>query len=1288
MASLSKRDIEMIFRAETDAAQRPVNELSSDVKKLRVSLEDLVKTSDKTDKSLEELARTTRDLEKAQEELGNARTLLTQLNSQAAALERAEAAAEKAGKKYNDLKAQVDGAEAPTKRLTNSLAAAERAFNANNAKLEQAKKEYAEVKGSIESIIGPVDNLQDAFRTVAVAQRDITQGLAAAKGSVAAFKTEIAGAAVEAERMAQVDAFRKMASDSVAAISAADRIKTATEGTIAPAQRLADAIQSIVNPAAAAANTIEGMDARLTAVLARMDGKKIGVAEWGHLNNELQAVQATLGQVAAEIDKFTAQQSRVDDAAKAYDLQAAKVKALGAAEIQASSGVEEMTADLAREEAALVKLGSQLDQETAKLNQFSASLKKVGVDSNNIPGAINRIEASAQRAAPAIQKVSNVLTPGGKKGFLGLDPFQLQNLSFQVNDVFTGLASGQKPLQILAQQGGQIVQIFPGILSSLARMLPLLAPLAIGFAVLAGSIGEANDQLTLLRQANATIAGLADNNGYSPEKFKQIAESFREIGVSAEDALKATQEFVKEGLNPDAVDDYVIAAKNLADVTGGTVVDAAKELTKAFTGNADSVLDLDDKYHFLTDTQRDALAVSKDTKDEYNQVNKAFTALYTKMQEAARAQRGPMTDSINTVRAAWRGLLQTFADTGILTWLSDKISSFITGLSYTINLAKRLGAVFSSASSKVNSLERGLLGPAALLFHLDFSGLGNAFGQAESDTLNQMAASQKALKQPQQNQIADAGLGSSQRQKLKEKKDEKDRKKAAADAKKAAREAEAEAKRRAREAAALAKQQANEVDQLQSGLSRATVDAMKGQQAGLEQQLDLAKQAVDEQFKALEDRLQEFGDKFGKGAKINGMSQEEFAAQLNRQKQQIVLNRQLAVYEGNINDLLKARDEQLKSIKEQQDAGLLSAQEALDKTKEVTSEMGPQIDAAIVSARKFIAALTPSAETKALLEKFDRIQAQSSGPEATQTVLRKQAQSGLTEEEQKVNDIFSKRAALIDAANKLYDIGAINFTDKEARIKAAYDSTSESLTTQIAKIKEYLEANKDLFPPEVFEKAMADLQAYNAELKYTNTLTQAVKQSAEQAISGGIVTMFDTLAQGIANVITGAGSLKDLFSDLGMAAINFAATFAKAIADAIIQIYALRIAKSLIGGFHGGGTVGDLGGGVMNLSRGISPFSLASVPRYHNGTQGAGLKSNEMLAVLEKGEKVQTEEQQHMEAQRLKAARSGKGDRGLRQVLAVGDSEIAAAMSGAAGEDVFLTFVQRNKATLKQMLGK
>jgi hypothetical protein len=1291
MAALSKRDIEMIFRAETDAAQRPVNELSSDVRKLRQTLEDLAKSSNKTDKSLDELASTTRELEKAQNELSNARTLLTQLNAQAQAVERAEAAVEKAAKKYQDLKTQVDGAEAPTKRLTNSLAAAERGLNANNARLDEAKKNYTEVKTSIEGIIGPVNNVQDAFRTVAVAQREITQGLAAAKGSVTAFKTEIADTKLEAERLAQVDAFRRLAADSVAADTAAERVKAGLDNGATSAQRLADAIRGLVNPAQAAATTIDGMDERLEAVLKKMAGGKISVSEWGHLNNELQAVQAGLIGVSAEIDRFTTQQARVDDASRAYDVQAQKVRELAATQVNASTNVEALTADLQREEAALAGLGGALDRETAKLREFGAALGRVGVDSNALPAAIQRIEATATRAAPAIQRVSNVITPGGKKGFLGLDPYQLQNLSYQVNDVFTGLASGQPVFQIFAQQSGQIAQIFPGLISGFVRFLPVIGPIAIALTVLAGAAKQANDELQTLRTANTVIASLGETNGYDAAKFADIARQFREIGVSAEEATASARIFVTEGLNPAAVDDYIIAARNLATVQGIDVKDATEELTKAFTAGADEVIKLDDKYHFLTDTQRENLIASKDTAREYDAVNDAFSALYTKMQEGANAARGPMTDATNTLRGAWRQLLSTFADTGIITSVTNYLADAVLGFSHLINVARRSVALFRGAGDAYTRFGGGFTGMIAAAGQIGNNigngAVGDMMEQARQDTFRQMRQARLPTTQQQQNPGADAGAGSRGRQREREDDAEERRKQGARDARRAAREAEAERKRREREAAALERQYANESDQLTSQLSRATAQAMRGTSAPLEQQLELARQAVDEQFKALEDRLAEFREKFG-DRPINGVSQADYAAALAAQKAQLVNIRQLGVYESNVNDLLRSRDERLRDIREQQDAGLISAQEALTRTQEVTSTMGPQIDAAIESARRFIATLTPSAETQALLDKFSRIQSQSSGPQANQTTVRNQAQAGLAQEEQKVNDIFERRAALVEAANRLYDLGVINFTEKENRIRAAYETTNQAITDQIAVMREYLIANQSLFPPEIFERAMANLEAYNAQLAYTNTMTTAIKQSAEQAFTQGFMTMFDTLAQGIANVLTGAGSLKDLFSDLGRAALQFAAQFMQAIAQAIMQIYALRIAKSLIGGFHGGGVVGDYGAGQMKLSRniGVPDLNLSAVPRYHNGTQGAGLKPNEMLAVLEKGERVQTEEQQRSDARRLQAAREGNQGGGLRQVLAFGDEEVAAAMQGQAGERTTITHLRRNVPLIKQLL--
>lgn len=1367
MAALNKRDIEMIFRAETDAAQRPVKELSSDVKKLRTTLDDLTKASNKTDKSLDDLATTARELEKVQSELANSRTLLTQLNSQAAALDRAQESADKATKRYSDLKAEIDATDKPTKRLSNSMDAAERRMNAANQRLEEQRGIYKEVKASIESIIGPVENVQDAFRQVAVTQREVTQGLNTAKAAAVSFREEIKAANDEAakaqgteafkqtarsagvpesqiaaiaeetnrtellakakqelaaqdrllraqaetrslqfleaiekeragvaalaaaeERLGQVDAFRKVAADALATSSSADRISASLNAGTTSAQRLQEAVLGIVNPAQASSTTLAGMEERLDAVIAKMSGGKITAGEWNHLNNELQAVQASLIAAAAEVDKFAAQQARVDSAAGAYDVQAQKVRELAAAEVTAETDVKALTAALAREEAQLQSLGAALDRETAKLGEMGGALKKVGVDSTQIPQAIQRIEATATKAAPAIKKVSETLLPGGKKGFLGLDPFQLQNLSYQVNDVFTSLGSGIPITQVLAQQGGQILQIFPGALSAIAAYLPVILPLAAGFAVLAGSIAEANTQIETLKTANTVIASLGQNNGYDTKKFQQIVQDFRDIGVSAEDATAATKTFVTEGLNPKAVDDYVIAAKNLADVQGIDVKQATEELTKAFTSGATEVLALDDKYHFLTGTQRDNLAASKDTKNEYIEVNKAFSALYKKMQEGAQQAQGPFTTATNTLRGAWDALMQSFDQTGILEDTIKFISNAVIGFTYLINVARRFGAIFKGVSLLSLTNPIGLVSASIQVGKNLGEGAGsNILAGAEQDTFAQMSRAQAALKRAQQAPGIDAGAGSAGRQRDKEAQAAKDRKQAEQDAKKRAREAAAEAKRRQREAEQLAKQYENEQDQLTAALSRFTVEAMRNTQAPLDQQLELAKQSVDEQFKAIEDRLQEFRAKFGANKPINGMSQEQFAAALNAQKQQIVLSKQLGVYESNVNDLVKTRSEKLKEIQDDQKNGLITAQQALDRTAEVTSSLAPAIDGAISAARQFIAALKPSAETTALLAKFDRIQNQS-GPQGNNTIIRAQAQTGVSQNEQDINKEFERRAKLIESANNLYEAGVTNYTQKEEAIRQAYASTNKEITDGIAAAREYLIANQQMLPPDVFANAIAQLDLYSTKLKYTDEITKSVKQSAQEAFSQGFVTMFDTLAQGIADVITGAGSLGDLIGNLGKAALQFAANFAKAIADAIIQIYALRIAKSLIGGFHGGGTVGSLAGGQMRLSRniGMPDLNLGAVPRYHEGVQGAGLKSNEMLAVLQKGENVQTVEQQKAEANKLKAARKDKGG-GLRQVLAFGDDEIAGAMAGPAGEDVVVTHIRRNSPRIRQALG-
>lgn len=68
----------------------------------------------------------------------------------------------------------------------------------------------------------------------------------------------------------------------------------------------------------------------------------------------------------------------------------------------------------------------------------------------------------AGQVAKQVTATNQALTGAG--GAAKLTAFQIQNLSYQMNDLAVGLASGQSPFRLIMQQGAQIAQLFgPGV---------------------------------------------------------------------------------------------------------------------------------------------------------------------------------------------------------------------------------------------------------------------------------------------------------------------------------------------------------------------------------------------------------------------------------------------------------------------------------------------------------------------------------------------------------------------------------------------------------------------------------------------------------------------------------------------------------------------------------------------------------------------------------------------------------------------------------------------------------
>ncbi|WP_187290829.1 phage tail length tape measure family protein [Hyphomicrobium denitrificans] len=247
--------------------------------------------------------------------------------------------------------------------------------------------------------------------------------------------------------------------------------------------------------------------------------------------------------------------------------------------------------DLARRTQALRAQIDPLGAAQAKLNTEIAeanALVKAGA-----------ISAGEQAAAHQLAPTRFDATAKALKGVgdgARLANYQILNLGYQINDVVVGLASGQRPLTILAQQGTQIAQIFAGsglgvggVLKELGRVVAgLISPtvaLVAGLAAVGGTALYAyNSTITAQKELQVATAGIGRAAGATVDQLNRIADSAVTAGrVSVAAARDMEVAFLRSGrIGIDQFGDLIVAAKNYAAATGQDLETATKELTEAF----------------------------------------------------------------------------------------------------------------------------------------------------------------------------------------------------------------------------------------------------------------------------------------------------------------------------------------------------------------------------------------------------------------------------------------------------------------------------------------------------------------------------------------------------------------------------------------------------------------------------------------------------------------------------------------------------------------------------------
>ncbi|MBA5778070.1 phage tail length tape measure family protein, partial [Stappia sp. F7233] len=230
------------------------------------------------------------------------------------------------------------------------------------------------------------------------------------------------------------------------------------------------------------------------------------------------------------------------------------------------------------------RLGEALLDLSTSDKGFNQGIRQAQTRAEGLGQALDTVAARSQAVGTAL-----VAGAGRAGGAVQLTTQQLANMQFQLQDIAVGLASGQSPFTVIAQQGSQIAQSFrqgTTVLQALRAVGQglttfLLNPLnlaVVGFGLAATA-------------ASALFSTIFDSGEDAEKRIKKQEEAVRALDEALVGTIPQLREFIKEqerlGLIQAAETSFEVLRANQID----PLREAVRDLQVEF---ADTVLLLQD----------------------------------------------------------------------------------------------------------------------------------------------------------------------------------------------------------------------------------------------------------------------------------------------------------------------------------------------------------------------------------------------------------------------------------------------------------------------------------------------------------------------------------------------------------------------------------------------------------------------------------------------------------------------------------------------------------------------
>lgn len=284
---------------------------------------------------------------------------------------------------------------------------------------------------------------------------------------------------------------------------------------------------------------------------------------------------------------------------------------------------------------------------------YNAALKGTPVAIlDELKAKMGGVKTSTEQAATAATKAFS----GTNKSARELQ-FAMRGLPAQFTDIFTSLASGQRPMMVLLQQGGQVKDMFGGIAPALravgSGILAMINPLTVSVGVaaaLAFAWKEGSDEATAYNKALITTGNYA---GVTAARMNDMAAAIGGAVGTQHEAAKVLAEVAASGkFTGEQIERVGKAALEMSRMTGQATSETIKQFESLQDKPLEAILKLNDAQHFLTTAIYEQIKALEDEGRAQDAADLATKTYADAVDERTQA----VVENLGLVEKAWKGI--------------------------------------------------------------------------------------------------------------------------------------------------------------------------------------------------------------------------------------------------------------------------------------------------------------------------------------------------------------------------------------------------------------------------------------------------------------------------------------------------------------------------------------------------------------------------------------------------------------------------------------------------------